>query len=69
MPPFGSGWTKRLFEQLLTGSDLQGFPYRDNYPCGVIPVRRAEREKTCYFFLFFSAKAAAAATAAAPAAV
>jgi hypothetical protein len=34
-------------------------------PCKKIPVRRVEREKTCYFFLFFSARAAAVATAAA----
>jgi hypothetical protein len=32
MPPFGFGWTGvlSLFEQFLTGTDLQGFPYRTN---------------------------------------
>jgi hypothetical protein len=38
MPLFGSGWTRRLFEQFLAGTDLQGFPHRYNYTCESSPV-------------------------------
>jgi hypothetical protein len=65
---------RRRYRDYPTGTDLQEFPYRDNYPCELIPVGKSLlgelREKNLfYFLLLFSARAAAVAAAAAPAAV
>jgi hypothetical protein len=52
--------SRRRYRDYPTGTDLQGFPYRDNYPCEQIPVKKSLwgelREKKPVIFSSSSAR-------------